>query len=781
MVAERTNLPVPPTALIGRAEDVANLRDMLTAPGTRLVTLTGPPGVGKTRLAVASAAAVADQFPGATVWVDLGPVRDPQLAMAEIERAFDVNRDSTGSALNRLPIAISGQDVLLVLDNFEHLLAAAAQLGRLLAASPRLRVLATSRERLHLAAEREYAVPPLPMPSELQVGDLGRLAANPAVELLLARAPRQIALTRNTARSLAEICVRLDGLPLAIELAAARLRVFTPGELAYRLDHRMAVLTGGSRDAPGRHRDLRAAITWSHELLPAAERAVFRRLSVFVGAWTIAAAEVVCADDEADARPARVSTAAVADAVESLLDKSLIQRVHGADRDARFTMLVSLREFAAEQLDQHDEVADTQSRHARYFADGARRWETAIGAEDESVMWPLVDDMRGDLVAAFAHSRTAGSALDHVPLEDVLWLAAGLGWYAYTRGSLAEAAGLIDFVFAVAADDRSSSDARAAALGAAGAVAFGLGDLASADRGLSQAAALSDARGDRRRLALVSAILGHVARGYGRFDDAAANYATARSIYEQLGSARGRAWAAHDLGLLANEQGDLAGAEAQLREALRLLAPLDYDWARAVSACALARVLLLTGNVDEPAGLLATALALHEGVGDGRGIAQCLETLAELAFARGAAATAGRLLGAASAQRGAVAAGLTETEQARLARLDAALVAALGRDGADHEKHAGRTMPANAAIALAAGVAAAGRLTEDRGAALTARQLEVAALVAAGRTNRQIGRALGITEKTAEVHVRNLMQRLQAPSRAGVAAWATAHGLLPAP
>ena len=288
----------------------------------------------------------------------------------------------------RIAQAVSGRDVLVVLDNCEHLLAAVPEIGSLLRSCPRLQVIATSRERLQLAAEREFVLATLPMPSDVEVGDLARLRVNPAVALLLERAAGHVTLTARSARALADVCVRLDGLPLAIELAAARLRVFTPSELAFRLDHRMSVLTGGARDGPHRHRDLRGAISWSHDLLPEAERVVFRRLSVFVGEWTVAAAEAVCDD------------ANVLDAVESLLDKSLIRRVAADQGGARFSMLVSLREYAAEELDRHGETAATVARHRRFFADASRRWEETIGTDDETAAWAQIGLGRGDLLAA---------------------------------------------------------------------------------------------------------------------------------------------------------------------------------------------------------------------------------------------------------------------------------------------------------------------------------------------------------------------------------------------
>ena len=741
--------PAPAASLIGRAAEVEDVLDLLGR--ARLVTLTGPPGVGKTRLALA---VCADRD---VSWVDLAPIRDPRHVQAELARAS--RPDGDGST-----------DRLVVLDNCEHLLDSdlADQLAELLRSTVRLQVLATSRERLRLAAEREYAVPPLPMPSDDDADDPARLRGNPAVALLLDRAPPAVQLTPNTARALAEICIGLDGLPLAIELAAARLRVFTPSELAFRLDQRMSVLTSGPRDAPDRHRDLRAAIAWSHDLLSERDRTAFRRLSVFPGEWNLESAAAVCAEPD------------LLDVVESLLDKSLVRRA-GEDPDggARFTMLMSLREYAAEQLEEQAEGQATRDRHAAWFTGRAQQWEATVGTTAETDTWPLLAAFHADLEVALVHARAADEG------EWVVWLAAALAWFGYTRGVLAEAeVPLVELVAAVA-DERADPDARTAGRLAAGVTAYGLGrrDLAEELLGPFRAA---DGAPEERRGAVARAFLGHLARERGDLAEATALYTAARTTHVRLGNTRSTAWAGHDLALLALDEDRLDEAEQLLTESLELFDSLDYDWAVAVCACLLASAVVRRGSaadVDRAAALLARALRLHDEVGDRRGIAQSLEGMAEVAVERGAAATAARLVGAAAAGRERAAALATETEARHLADLDQRLDRMLGGSAAQHERHAGRTMAPAAAVALAMGLAAVG--TEDADGAvvvLTPRQREVAIQVAAGRTNRQIGTALGISEKTAEVHVHNIMERLDVPSRAGVAAWAAARGLTqPAP
>jgi predicted ATPase/DNA-binding CsgD family transcriptional regulator len=768
-------LPVPADLFVGRDGEVAAVSGMLANARARLVTLTGPPGIGKTRLAVACASAYAERSGYAVVFVDLAPVRDPALVMVELAQAVGTEPRGGADLTGQLAGALGNEERLVVLDNFEHLLAAAPDVGQVLAACPRLRVLATSRERLRLSAEQEFPVPPLAMPASADVADLGCLAANPSVALLLDRARRTspgFDLTSANAPLLASACVRLEGLPLAIELAAARLKVLTPGELVSRLGSRMEVLAGSTRDVPARQRALRSAIAWSHDLLDPTERALFRRLSVFVGGWTLADADRVCA----------VSADDVLTVVESLLDKSLIRRLPGDEETAEFSMLESLREYAAEQLASHDEAEETRARHAAYYVGLAAQFEASIGLPEERTWVVRAGRHHADLRVALDYCLGAGQ--DACALS----LAAALGWYHYTRGDLGHGRALVDAVLPPTADrydtaamsDDVMADGLARVLIPAGILAWATGDAGRAQDLLLQALEHSQGRDDMRRAAIACAFLGHVARAGGEWDASADWHRRAEARFRAGSNTQGEAWARYDLGLLARDRGDLDSAAELLRASLRDFRELDYPWAVAWSEWGLGTTLSAQGRLDEAGPLLAEALRIYTEANDPRGVAQCLEALAYVASEQAHYEAAARLTGAAWALRGRVAARLPDTEQARHSAVERALVGALGPQDADRLVHAGRTMPAQQATDLAIAVAsgaAPGDPDRPHQVPLTPRERQVAALVASGRTNRQIGRVLGISEKTAEVHLHHVMSKLDARSRAEVAAWAVTHHL----
>jgi non-specific serine/threonine protein kinase len=567
----------------------------------------------------------------------------------------------------------------------------------------------------------------------------------------------------------------LDGVPLALELAAARLKALSPGELIARLGGRMWLLQSEARDRPTRHRALGTAIAWSYDLLAPAERALFERLSVLRGSWTIDDVAGVCgpAVDEA------------LELVESLLDKNLIDRVDVAGA-ARFRMLESLREYAADRLRHDGQAPAAAAGHAAYYAGLAERFEASIGRPDERNIWTDLGHHQLNLRVALDYCLDDDGAQAGWPGDRVsaaLWLAAALGWYCYTRGAFADGRRLLDRALRA---DEADGEATTAALVIAGVVAWAGDELDRAAALLTRGLERCERVDDVRRATVAAAFLGHVARAGGRYAQAARWHQRAELGYRRLDNPQGSAWVRYDLGLLARDRGDLAVAERWLRESLREFRDLDYPWAVASAAWGLGFVLEARGVLDEAAALLGEALALFRDLHDQRGVAQCLEALAYVAYERAGPVSAARLLGYAAAQRAHLAAPLAEADRSRTTAVEQALTRALGPVVAERARQDGRRMSASHAVELGQAVAAGQVLPAQVPAVgssaplstvLTRRETQVAVLVAAGRTNRQIGTALGIAEKTAEVHLQHVMAKVNAVNRAEVAAWVVRTGL----
>lgn len=375
---QAANLPIHLTRLLGRERESASAAELLRRSHVRLVTLTGPGGTGKTRLALQVAADLLDAFPDGVWFVDLAPIRDPELVPDTIAQVLGLKEEQQGSIMEVLSTYLGYKQLLLVLDNFEQVVDGAVHVGKLLSMTPHTKVLATSRVALHLGGEHEFSVPPLALPDLRKAADLAALTQYAAVALFIERAQAvkpDFEVTDATAPVIAEICVRLDGLPLAIELAAARVKLFPPEALLQRLGDRLKLLTGGARDLPARQQTLRNTIDWSYTLLSPEEQLLFARLAVFAGSWTLEAAEVVCQGHGA----AQID---VLDALQGLADKSLVRRVEPTLGDAgpepRFMMLETIREYARERLSSGGEAEDVQRRHATHYTELAMHAEFRI-------------------------------------------------------------------------------------------------------------------------------------------------------------------------------------------------------------------------------------------------------------------------------------------------------------------------------------------------------------------------------------------------------------------
>jgi len=547
-------LPIPLTPLVGREQAIEAVAALLSQPTIRLVTLTGPGGTGKTRLALAVAEQVAPKFSDGVVFVSLASLGDSALVGPAIVERLGVRERAEQTLRDALVTHLAGKRLLLVLDNFEHLLPAAPLVAELLGACPALRVLSTSRAALHLSGEHLYSVPPLALPNVDRLPPLEELGQTAAVRLFVDRAravKSDFALNEANTPAVVEIVHRLDGLPLALELVAARARALSPAALAVRLDRRLPLLTGGAQDLPDRQRTLRNTIAWSYDLLRPNEQTLFRRLGVFAGGCTLEAAEAVADLDK---------PFDVLEGMTALLNTSLLQSEEQA-AEPRYTMLATIREFAQERLIESGEESATRDRHARFFRDLAERAGPEIVETADPAWLDVLDREHDNLRAALAWSRDTD---DH---DTLLRLAGDLAMFWYYRGYLGEGQRWLDQALQTP-PDAASPRPRAWALACSGMLANVCGETDRATAPLTESFEWWEQTGDAYGYAIARSMLGGVYVSQGQYEEAEALLAPNRDYFRDNGLDNMHGHALFHLGLISWVQGDDAHARVQLQESV---------------------------------------------------------------------------------------------------------------------------------------------------------------------------------------------------------------------
>lgn len=746
---------------------------MLLSDEVRLLTLIGPAGVGKTRAAAMVAEECLEAFPHGVWFVGLASLSNPESVPAAIARVLGVREVGDRPLIEVLAQYLRERRMLLVLDNVEQLLpAAAGTVARLLSACPKLAVLTTSRERLRLRWEHTLVVPPLELPVIEPSPTPEALSGVASVALLMQRARSvhsEFALTTENASAVAEICARLDGLPLAIELAAARVGVLSPAQILGRFGTRLPSLSWNAPDAPERHRTLRAAISWSYDLLSPEEQALFRRLGVFIGGWTLEGAEAVGDVEELGFE--------VLGILESLVDKSLVRVTHAADGEVRFGMLETMREYALEQLRDGGELELVQERHANYFLALAERVAPKFRSPSQVVWQTRLERDHDNLRAVLRWAPKAERG------EVELRLAAALAYFWYFQAHIGEGRGWLEH--ALAHDQGCPAAARAEALTWCAYFAWAQRDFGDAAPRYEEALSLSRDGGDESALILPLAFMGKLSWPAGDYGRAADLQEEALALSRKVGNRWYEAVVLAELAITRRFQGDVQEAERILNVSLALNRELGNSYHLAQVLATLADMAAEQGDSARAATLFAEGVALSWESGHRGMLSYNLSMTTRLVAERGDPEQAAHLLGAAEGMDVLTGWRRTPLEVSSSARALDIVRAKLDEARLRAALEAGRTMPLKQVVEEASGALA--EISEQpesvakplrNGDPLSEREREVLRLVAEGFSDRRIAQELFITERTARFHVASVRNKLRANTRAQAVAIAVRRNLL---
>jgi predicted ATPase/DNA-binding CsgD family transcriptional regulator len=628
------SLPTPPTPLIGREQEAQAVCAILQRPEVRLLTLTGMAGVGKTRLALQVAADLGEAFTDGVQWISLAALVDPALVLPALAQALGLEAHG-GSPLLRLQTYLRDQQALLLLDNFEQLLPAAPILADVVATCPQVKLLVTSREVLHLRGEYQFPVPPLSLPTLPPregpgAPDLKQLAQNPAVQIFLQRAQAtqpDVSLTAENARSIAEICRRLEGIPLALELAAPRLRLLSPAALLARLDRRLQVLTGGALDLPDRQRTLRQTIAWSYDLLTPEEQQLFGRLAIFVGGCSLQAVEELCHRLDGPEAP-------VLDGLTSLLEKSLVYATEPAVEERRFRLLEMVREFARERLDGQQEREAVMRAHALYYVQLAEEALPELAASHRERHWLERLERDYDNLRAALQWLIEQGERGQQSMEYALRLCGALERYWLPRGFGPEEVNLVERALQHRVGVAPAVQARA--LFCAGHLALHRHDLERTEALANELLALCQAQDDPHGRAWGLYLLGTAAAFGNRAAEAAAWHEAALALRRESGDEMGIAWSLLDLArAVVDAGGEAERGQTWLAESLELFKQRGHQRGMARVLDLLGALTFQQGDLPTARRLFEQALALFQALGIRRGIVNCHRYLADIALFEG--------------------------------------------------------------------------------------------------------------------------------------------------